>query len=262
MKPARITPAKVRSAHLSDSAIRHLNAYALAAGAAGIGVLAVLPAHGEVVYTPTQITISLAGTSSYELNPAGSPVAPFKIYAGFTSPGAYWDTISFNPQTNGARFIQGPGTSWSVAPLPAGFIIGNPGRRFGSPRRGLVDTYGPYGRGTYNNHDGFPFGKTAYIGFKFLIGGKVHYGWARVDVRFDQNTPKRRLYMQLSGYAYETTPGLSIKAGQTSGTAAMPANEAAPAAPAAQSLGLLALGAEGVQLWRRELFLTVFTPQS
>jgi|CZKJ01.1.fsa_nt_gi hypothetical protein len=247
-------PAKVRSANFSDSAIRHLNAYALAAGAAGIGMLAVAPANAEVVYTPTKITISLTGASSYDLNPAGSPVAPFKIYAGFTSPGAYWDTISFNANTNGARFLQGPGTSWSVAPLKAGFIIGNPGRRFGSPRRGLVDTYGPYGGGTYNNHDGFKFGQTSYIGFKFLIGGQIHYGWARVDVRFDQNTPKHRLYMQLSGYAYETIANTSIKAGQTSGTPASPINDAAQPESAApmQSLGLLALGAGGMPAWRRE----------
>ena len=247
-------PAKVRTANFSDSAIRRLNGYALAAGTAGVSVLAIAPANAEVVYTPTKITISLAGTSSYDLNPAGSPVAPFKIYAGFTSPGAYWDTISFNPNTNGARFLQGPGTSWSVAPLNAGFIIGNPGRRFGSPRRGLVATYGPYGGGTYNSHDGFKFGQTSYIGFKFLIGGQIHYGWARVNVRFDPSTPKHRLFMQLTGYAYESTPNTAIKAGQTSGAPAIPSGDSAQteSGPPVQSLGLLALGAEGVPAWRKE----------
>jgi hypothetical protein len=246
-------PAKVRTANFSESAIRHLNAYALAAGAAGVGLLAVMPANAEVVYTPTKITISLAGTSSYDLNPANSPVAPFKIYAGFTSPGIYWDTISFNPNTSGARFIQGPGTSWSIAPLKAGVVIGQ-GRRFGSPSRGFVATFGPYGGGTYNNHDGFKFGQTSYIGFKFLISGQTHYGWARVDVRYDPNTPKRRLYLQLSGYAYETTANTSIKAGQTTGTPASPRKDSAgpESSLPAQSLGLLALGAEGMPAWRRE----------
>jgi len=247
-----VKPAKVRTANFSDSIVRRLNGYALAAGAAGIGVFAVAPASAEVVYTPTKITISLAGTSSYDLNPANSPVAPFKIYAGFTSPGKYWDTISFNPQTNGARFIQGPGTSWSIAPLKAGVVIGQ-GRRFGSPRRGLVATYGPYGGGTYNNHDGFKFGQTSYIGFKFLISGQTHYGWARVTVRFDSNTPKHRLYMQLTGYAYETTANTSIKAGQTSGTPAIPSKDSVlPESAPTQSLGLLALGNEGKPGWRRE----------
>jgi hypothetical protein len=246
-------PARVRRAQFSEASLRRLNAYALAAGAAGVGLIAVTPANAEVVYTPTQVTISLGGTSEYDLNPANSAVAPFKICAGFTSPGVYWDTISFNPNTNGAHFIQGPGTIWSIAPLKAGVVIGQ-GRRFGGRSRGLVATYGPYGRGTYNNHDGFKFGQTAYIGFKFQISGQTHYGWARVDVRFDHNTPKRRLYLQLTGYAYETTANTSIKAGQTSGTLAIPIKEsiAPESALPTQSLGLLALGAEGMAAWRSE----------
>ena len=246
-------PAKIRTANFSDAAIRRLNAYALAAGAAGVGLLAATPANAGVVYTPTKITISLTGTSIYDLNPAGSAVAPFLIAAGFTSPGFYWDTISFNPQTSGARFVQGPGTSWSIAPLQAGVVIG-PGRRFGSPTRGFLATIGPYGGGTYNNHDGFKFGQTSYVGFKFLISGQTHYGWARVDVRYNPNTPKRRLYLQLTGYAYETIANTSIKAGQTTGTAVMPSKESVgpESKLPAQSLGLLALGADGMAAWRRE----------
>jgi len=246
-------PAKVRTAKFSDSALRHLNAYALAAGAAGVSLLAVTPANAEVIYTPTKVTISPFGTTGYDLNPANSAVAPFKINAGFTSPGVYWDLISFNPNTSGARFVQGPGTSWSVAPLKAGVVIGH-GRRFGSPVRGLVATYGPYGGGTYNNHDGFKFGQTAYIGFKFLISGQTHYGWARVTVRFDHNAPKHRLFLQLTGYAYETTPNMSIKAGQTSGTPSglNKVSTAPEGTLPSQSLGLLALGTVGLPAWRRE----------
>ncbi len=245
-------PAKVRTARFSDSILRSLNGYALAAGAAGVGVLAVAPAKAEVVYTPTKITLSLAGTSSYDLNPAGSPVAPFRIFAGFTSPGAYWDTLSFNPNTHGARFLQGTGTSWSIAPLKAGFIIGNPGRKFGSPLRGFIATIGPYGGGTYNSHDGFKFGQTTYIGFKFLIGAEVHYGWARVIVKYDKTAPKHRLFLQLTGYAYETLPGTAIKAGQTSGTAASEDSAQLESGAPTQSLGFLALGAQGLEAWRRE----------
>jgi hypothetical protein len=69
------------------------------------------------------------------------------------------------------------------------------------------------GGGTYNNHDGFKFGQTTYIGFKFLISGQAHYGWARVVVRFDPDTRKRKLYLQVTGYAYEATPNKTIKAG-------------------------------------------------
>jgi hypothetical protein len=242
-------PAKVRTSNFSSSITRRLNGYALAAGAAGVGVLAVAPANAEVVYTPTKVTVSPFG-SVYDLNPASSPVAPFKIYAGFTSPGAYWDLISFNPQTSGARFVQGPGTSWSIAPLKAGAIIGQ-GRQFGGSRRGIVGTYGPYGGGTYNKHDGFKFGQTAYIGFKFLISGETHFGWARVSLRFNPDTPKHRLFLQLSGYAYETTPNHSIKAGQTSDSESMPGSDSlSETAGPMQSLGLLAAGVDGLQAWR------------
>lgn len=237
-------PPKTRTANFSESVLRHLNAYAVAAGAAGVGMLAATPAGAQVVYTPVKVTLSLAGTSEYDLNPAGSAVAPFRMFAGFTSPGIYWDTLSFNPNSNGARFVQGPGTSWSIAPLKPGFVI-NGNRHFGARNRGLMATYGPYGGGTYNNHDGFKFGQTTFIGFKFQISGQIHYGWARVVVRFDPNTPKRKIYLQLTGYAYEATANKSIKAGQTSGTAAM----MEPAQPD-PSLGVLALGSEGLSSWR------------
>ena len=228
-------------------------------------MLAASPAQGEVVFTPTKVTVSLRGNSLYELNPAGSQVAPFLLIAGFTSPGAYWDTISFNPRTSGARFVQGPGTSWSIAPLKKGSLIG-PARRFGGGLRGFAATIGPYGSGTYNNHDGFKFGEPTYIGFKFLIAGQTHYGWARLTVRYNPNTPKQRLGAELTGYAYETVAGQPIKAGQTSGAlSSMDSQEPmagsmaddfrAASAPAASDrfLGLLALGAVGLPAWRREL---------
>ncbi len=208
-------PAKKRTANFSDSVLRHLNAYAVAASAAGVSALAVAPADAQVIYTPTRVQLSQGGLSVYELNPAGNKTAPFVIYDGFTSPGAYWDVLSFNPKSSGARFVQGPGTSWSIAPLKAGALIGSK-RQWGNSIRGLIATYGPYGGGTYKNHDGFAFGKFAYIGFKFQIVGEIHYGWARVEVLFDKKTPKRRLHLLLTGYAYEATVNKPIKAGQIS----------------------------------------------
>jgi hypothetical protein len=254
-----------RSAPLfSDSIVQRLNAYALAAGAAGVGMLVASPAEAKVVYTPVKVTVSLSGMALYDLNPAGAPTAPFLLAANFTSPASmYWDTISFNPRTSGARFVKGAGTSWSIAPMQKGAPIG-PGRNFGG-NRGFVGTIGPYGSGTYKNHDGFKFGQTTYIGFKFLISGQTHYGWARVTLQYDANAPKRRLTAHLSGYAYETTADTPIKAGQTSGPAtnegatepqaALPSPEtrdgsAVSGASSPALLGLLALGAAGLAGWR------------
>jgi len=263
-----MSPQKRQTVLVTESVLQRLNAYALAAGAAGVGIFAASPAQAKVVYTPVSVTVSLSNTLVYDLNPANAAVEPFQLVANFTSPASlYWNVISFNPKTSGARFVQGPGTNWSIAPLPKGSPIG-PGRKFGGSR-GFVDTFGPYGGGTFKNHDGFKFGQTVYIGFKFQISGQTHYGWARVKVTFDQNKLKDRLTCHLTGYAYETTPNMSIKAGQTSGPttvensalpqAASPTSDAkadssnarAAAAPY-QSLGLLALGVEGIPAWRRQ----------
>ena len=45
----------------------------------------------------------------------------------------------------------------------------------------------------------------------FLIKGETHHGWALVDV-----FASGRLETTLIGFAYETTPGAPINAGQTS----------------------------------------------
>jgi len=99
-----------------------------------------------------------------------------------------------------------------------------------------------------------------YLGLKFNINGKVHYGWARLSVEVQP------LYITatLTGYAYETIPGKGILAGQTTGTdstaerfsqdsddSTSGVSVANANAPLPVSLGTLALGAEGVAI-RRE----------
>jgi hypothetical protein len=66
------------------------------------------------------------------------------------------------------------------------------------------------------------------------------------------------------GYAYETIPGKAITAGATKG----PEDDAQPAAATTTSptsapatLGMLALGAPGLSIWRREE-LAIVTPQT
>jgi hypothetical protein len=254
----RSIPSRTTPSNLSESVEQRLNAYALAAGAAGVAMLAVSAAQAEVVYTPVKVTVSLSGPNYYLFNPVppdrAPDRAPFLMVAGFTSPGLYWDTLGFNPYTSGARFVKGPYSNWSIMPLKKGNVIG-PLRRFGSPSRGFIATYGPYGGGTYNRHAGFKFGQTTYIGFKFLISGETHYGWARVTARFDRNTPKRRLSTHLTGYAYETVPDKPILAGEEHGgndslEPPNPATLANPPEPA--SLGVLALGSPGLSIWREQ----------
>jgi hypothetical protein len=97
----------------------------------------------------------------------------------------------------------------------------------------------------------------AYLGLKFSLKGKVHYGWARLG---NIHSFIGKASATLTGYAYETIPGKSIKAGQTK-EADDPTNDFSPGAsltspfpdtPQPASLGMLARGAQGVPLWRRK----------
>jgi len=84
--------------------------------------------------------------------------------------------------------------------------------------------------------------KNQYLGVAFSIDGKIHYGWVRVHVSHDFNFCG--CIGAIDGYAYETIPGKPIVAGDTG------QSEEASLEPG--SLGMLALGAPGMQLWRRE----------
>jgi hypothetical protein len=88
-----------------------------------------------------------------------------------------------------------------------------------------------------------------YLGLKFLINGRVHYGWARLTVNSFHFTQGEVL---LTGYAYETEPNTKIRTGQESGheVGSNPAWLIEPGSEVS-SLGLLARGADGVVLWRR-----------
>ena len=69
-----------------------------------------------------------------------------------------------------------------------------------------------------------------YLGLKFKIDGKFHYGWARVSVQLPGSF---LIDTTLTGYAYETVPGKAIEAGQTAGQTDK----------SSMGLGRLALGA-------------------
>jgi hypothetical protein len=77
-----------------------------------------------------------------------------------------------------------------------------------------------------------------YLGLKFMIKGKAHYGWARLNVRC--NPTNNKITALLTGYAYETIDNETIVAGKTNG-------QDAALQPA--SLGALAAGASAAQPW-------------
>jgi hypothetical protein len=103
--------------------------------------------------------------------------------------------------------------------------------------------YGPWANGGKGVKD-------RYLGVKFKIGGKFHYGWTRITVT---TGPRGFTGMILTGYAYETIAGKSIIAGATKGPEDAESS-ATPSTPSSEptTLGVLALGAPGLSIWRRE----------
>jgi hypothetical protein len=56
--------------------------------------------------------------------------------------------------------------------------------------------------------------KNGYLGLKFVLNGKVHYGWARVSLTVKNNWFNTAT---LTGYAFETIPNKPIVIGKTHG---------------------------------------------
>jgi hypothetical protein len=233
-----------RSAATVNSKLdKRLVAYIAAAGATGAGLIAPA-AQAKVVYTPANTEIS---ATSIDLNHDG--IADFIItFHGLD----HTDFLTVAPLVAGNSI-----RSNSKGDAAAGFfgVPVGPGEKFRSTSGGT------YGWGVFMAR-AFEYSVTSfggpwanavnrYLGLKFVINGQTHYGWARLSVGDWLLGGK----VVLTGYAYETTPNKNIIEGHTSG--AEKAGNYAPAdllAPPSQpaSLGLLARGADGLAIWRRE----------
>jgi hypothetical protein len=229
---------------ISDSLHHQLNMYAIAAGAAGVSVLALMqPADAKIVYTPTHHVIGENEKYSLALDHknANFIIANSRCIggsAGCTS----WSVARLTASQASTRWtsgnqVVGPHSSGigRVSALRKGARISK-GRsfvRFGYMEREFRQTSTTLW-GDWDNVTG------RYLGLKFKIGGEFHYGWARLNVRvlkkeLDINTT-------LTGYAYETIPNKPIIAGKTKGPDVTTAKDV--------SLGHLARGSSAIPAWR------------
>jgi hypothetical protein len=249
--------------NLPESTSQRLNSYVLAAAAAGVGMLAAAnPGNAKIVYTPSNIPINVNGALvNLDLNHDG--INDFQFAAGYSGPGFsrggviapegnHESSLGVTPlqRSNRVWAVESQGHLCAVA-APAGEAVG-PHRRF-QPGNSLLLM--AFASGDSTHGAAFcPWIKTkqAYVGLKFLIKGKVHFGWARVKrVAGSSGFPAR-----ITGYAYDTIPNKPIVTGRTKGPedidiAKANAVLAAPIRKPA-SLGLLALGAPALSVWRRE----------
>jgi hypothetical protein len=229
--------------NLSESVHQRINAYAIAAGAAGVGVLALAqPVEAKIVYTPTHHVIGKNGRYKLDLN--HDKIADFILVNTHGCNTDYCvDGLSALPfGGNGVEGAKGFLSIPYASALKHGAQIGAKAHFSGRLMASSQSGQGSLGR-WLNVTNG-------YLGLKFAIKGKIHYGWARLTV---QVLGGAFIKTTLTGYAFETIPNKAIVAGQTKGTENTSVEEtnAAPTHEPA-TLGLLALGSPGLSAWHRE----------
>jgi hypothetical protein len=235
---------------LSDSLHRELTSYVLAAGAAGVSVLALAPpCEGQIVYTPAHEFIDRNGMMLIDLNHDG--ITDVMVREVFWTYGVNGDFPGNSVQ---AVTRKGSGIRWrsqsrSAFPMVRGSEIGST-FRFRSGAEVMIEAtnFGVYYGGSWSEN-----ATDRFLGIRFRIGEETHYGWARLSVRL--GTPKHGIGVLLTGYAYEAQPDTPIRAGDTGDRDALdPTGEvfSSPKPEAKQAgLGVLALGVHGRAFFRR-----------
>jgi len=224
--------------NLSASAQKKLNAYALVAGAAAAGgyMFASPPlADGKVVYTPAHDKLQNGVVRPIDLN--HDRVADFYLVTGVRY-GDQWLSVcdhSVVPTYTGRQFYCKTGTNFPNAAILAYSTMGGKkyelaralrkgsrigkGRRFGSMGKAQpmanIKTFSSWWLGPWlDQGKGI---KAGYLGLRFQIQHKIHYGWARLCVKTHVVNGINSFTATLTGFAYETIPGKGIVAGKTKG---------------------------------------------
>ncbi len=235
---------------LSGSLHDRLNMYALAAGAAGVGALALAPAAGaKVIYTPVHRHLLLNHPLPLDLN--GDGAVDFTIsrnlFQNRGSTKGNWNTstrlaaLPASSRNRIAGFISKPSPQPSLLSHQAYAMYDlsqiGPSILFSGgfmAKRWRSITYEPWfcvGLSWTNV-------KNRFLGLKFLISGQVHYGWARLSESCNlKGAVGEGARALLTGYAYETVADKPIVAGKTKGP------EVVTVQPT--SLGRLAQGSTG-----------------
>jgi hypothetical protein len=242
---------------LSESVHRQLNMYALAAGASAAAILAwAQPADAKIVSTAVHKSIAANQKLLLDLNHDGR--TDFVLRDTYLASGT---TVEANLSVVPARGNAVGGIHSLAYALKRGSVVG-PGKPFaGKDVMGIrIEDSVTYpvtspGYGSWSFSKGHRGVSNRYLGFKFKIAGKVHYGWARLSTAVGQHK-RGEITATLTGYAYETIPDKPIIAGRTKGPDGGDAEAgsasliAAPVRPA--TLGVLTLGAPGLSIWRRQ----------
>jgi len=258
----------------SESVQQHLNMYALAASAAGVSLLALAqPTEAKIVYTAANVRIGINQRYDLDLNHDG--ITDFTLEEsrrsyrsvcrrdGRAPRGQNKIRDLLDAMPDGGNGLEG--RIYNPNALPKGAHIGGSQSFNNNVGSMAIHTYGwswnPFvGRcGQINRAGGNWLNVTdRYLGLRFILHGETHYGWARLSVQIVTNMG---IVTTLTGYAYETIANKAIIAGGTKGADDLASEDFGPGAsltnpipdtPQPVSLGVLALGAQGVLLWQRQ----------
>jgi len=203
------------------------------------------PAEAKIVYTKTHKVIQGVGHFvSIDLNHDGIVdfsvgVVPDRGSGTYGAMLAAYRASSESPN----RVFQTSKHGWAAA-YSAGVRIGSKGHQ-AKPLK-----IGPYFGNTMENRFRARTGygylgnwvnvENRYLGLSFVVNGKTHYGWARLNA-----VAGRQYWVRgtLTGYAYETVANKPIITGKTKGPDVITIQPA--------SLGHLAAGASAIPAWRR-----------
>jgi hypothetical protein len=206
----------------------------------------------KIVYTPAHVSIGINSMVHLDLNHDG--VQDFTFVDKFvTNATGKFGSLSVVPtrRANEAWGYVSQGGQFASA-LPAGWLIAA-STHFHRGADFMAGASTQRGGQSYCN---FQWGNTPnrYLGLKFSIKGKTHFGWARLSVSCGGGG----VTATLTGYAYETVPGKSLRTGQKKddmdeGAAVGQKGPAVSDIRVSElaTLGRLASGAEGLVAWRR-----------
>jgi len=226
-----------RTAPLEPKLERPLRAYATAATAAGVGLLALTcPAGAKIIYIHANEKISPNHAYPLDLNHDGKIDFTFVDSQGASSFGGGWGILTVFPNRS-ANEIRGRNASTRgllryASALAPGVRVGPKGQLLPGERIMLQTWLNQGDRPAFSTYCYGPWKQATnrYLGLKFMIQGKTHYGWARLNASCSYLI----VTATLTGYAYETIPNKSIITGDTKGPDVITVEPA--------TLGRLALG--------------------
>src|SRR5579885_3075480 len=176
--------------------------YALAASAAGVGMLTLSQSvEAKIIYTKTNKQIGPNTTFHLDLNHDGISDFDMKDTVTTSTAGGAFAALSALPHRKQnaiwGHTVQSHGYA---SALPAKIQIGAKGQFL--PGAGFMAAYSVSGGRAGNFSCTGPWANVnnRYLGLKFTITGKTHFGWARLNVSCSGPAVKATL----TGYAYES----------------------------------------------------------